>query len=164
MPKIKIKTIRGIPDHIFLRLEPRSTGFGDVVQYDEYDDKPVLVAPTIFTLKMSVFGEDIRSISSMSRGQLYQITRRNSHPRSSIRDLYISTGAVLLSKDDCANFNQWTGMPTVDIFELDIQITGYDSSHTELPAENTLIVTYLYDNYEYSGTYEKNEFWFTAKE
>ena len=122
------------------------------------------VAPTIHTLKMSVLGEDIQSISRMSKGQLYQMTRRNSHPRAAISQLYSETGAVLLSKDDCANFNQWLGRPGIDTLELDVTVTGYNATHAELPTANTFIVMFIYENYEYSGTYEDNQFWFTAKE
>jgi len=160
MSTIKIKTHRGLPDYVFLRLEPRSTGFGDVIEYET--GKPV--APTIHTLKMSVLGEDIQSISRMSKGQLYQMTRRNSHPRAAISQLYSETGAVLLSKDDCANFNQWLGRPGIDTLELDVTVTGYNDTHAELPTANTFIVMFIYENYEYSGTYEDNQFWFTAKE
>ena len=92
------------------------------------------------------------------------MTRRNSHPRAPISQLYSETGAVLLSNDDCANFNQWLGRPGIDTLELDVTVTGYDNTHDELPTNNTFIVMFIYENYEYSGTYEDNQFWFTAKE
>ena len=48
------------------------------------------------------------------------------------------------------------------MFELTVTVTGYDESHRELPEQNTLIVTFLYENYGYKGTYGDNEFWFSG--
>ena len=117
---VNCETIHGKPDHVFVMLEHVYTRVGDYVGRN----------PTVETLKMSIFGEELSCVSRLDTDAMYHLTRRNSHIHASVAKNYELLGAAFLTKDDCMDFEQWKGLPGVDLFNLDVTCSGftYDST------------------------------------
>ena len=156
---IKVISNYGLPDFVFIRLER------------EYKDRYAHVdfEPVITTLKMKIYNQDVKTVSSYDQNQIYHLTRRNSNFRTNTVTNVRRYGAVLLSRNDLGNFSTWENKERIDNFEVDFEAEYIDHHVAEhLPAGirqeilNTPIkikVLFAYKNHSFSGSYFDCRFW-----
>ena len=156
---IKCITAYGLPDFVFIRLEREYTNRYIHVEFE----------PVITTLKMKIYNQDVKTVSSYDANQIYHLTRRNSNYRTNTVKNAKLYGAVLLSRNDLGNFSTWDAKERIDNFEVDFtaQYLPHHPSHTL----NTFIrdeilntpikikVLFAYKNHSFSGTYNNCRFW-----
>lgn len=154
---IKCQTIRGKPDYVFVILEHAYNKEGDCIGRN----------PKITLLKMEVYGEDLTCISKLDENSLYHLTRRNSHIHADTAKNYDELGAVLLTKNDCMDFQQWRGYEGVDIFPLDVTVMDFeeptDENGNDMGVDDLdmrLRVLFIYPDYSLEGKLHEAKFGF----
>ena len=156
---IKCITNNGLPDYIFIRLERE---YSDSLIHVEFE-------PVITTLKMKIYNQDVKTVSSYDQNQIYHLTRRNSNYRTNTVRNATLYGAVLLNRNDLGNFSTWDNKSRIDNFEVDFT-AEYLEYHPQnsVPAllEDELIntpikikVLFSYKNHSFAGNYNDCRFW-----
>jgi hypothetical protein len=157
--KLHVETSRGVPEYVFLRLDRVNS------QQSVFNSQPV-----INTVKFLVFNQEIKTVSDLSKSQLYQATRRNSHIHALGKTNQKTVGAVLLHRTDVGNLSEFDEIKGNVSF--DIEVTDFDLFHPEvLPDQlplnfvqtDPLIfkVCFIYQNFALKGRDNEAEFWYT---
>jgi hypothetical protein len=110
---VVVKTHDPHPEYVFILLQ---------YQGDEgYNNNRPMDGIPITKCEIRIQGQLVRSISNLETNELLELTVRNSHHYAS-SGLYTHVGAVLLTKEDLADFNYFTGRETVDQLQLEVQL------------------------------------------
>ena len=163
--KVKFETNRGAPDNVFLHIE-RVSKAGEV--YDSHQ-------PSIDTISLSFFNQDVKTVSQLSKMQIYNCTRRNSNVRSDVRYNRKQTAGILMSKNDFGNWSRYKDFYDVDNFQGEFIIRESQISKIDETVEDKLLVEerllrdaqprkirvlFLYSDYGLTGSNHNLRFWY----
>ena len=68
------------------------------------------IALQIKSLQLEIMEQDIKTISTLSEFRLRESTRLNSNVRADLRELDLTTGAILLDKSDFVDFEDFKAL------------------------------------------------------
>ena len=155
---VPFSTVQGPPDWVFIYVERAFTN--PRALYTRY---PIQIK----SVQIEVMKQDIPTLSTLSEFRLLEATRRNSDLRSDQRELQLTTGGLLLSKDDFVKFydfkklygakDQLQGQFVVRAQDLRFKPIGYDDQiNREVRAlldeyEFDIVVQFIYSDHILEG-------------
>ena len=111
-----------------------------------------------------LFNQDVKTISDMDANQIFHLTRKNSHPHSLANENQKNIGAVLLSAEDCGNF-EFLDRHQFDNIRMQIRVTDFLNKHESVTGtvtgEEDLLfrVCFIYNDYGLEGVAHEAKFW-----
>jgi len=122
--EIVVKCVCGspIPDYFFIYIERLSENIANT-----YENQP----PKVIGVSMKRNGQTIRIYDEgMSKYDLQDMTRRNSHPRADMKQLYAEFGGVFISRQDVGSLLEEQGILSF-ISDLEFSIKMEKEENTE---------------------------------
>ena len=126
---LRIQSYDPLPDFMFIYLEFDQSNYiplkviGEESGEEAYSirggsDKKWIDLP-ITKLKLSILGQDLKSVNALATNELIELTMRNSHYYAD-ELLHVHDGAVLLTREDLADYNYFIGDNGRDALDLEV--------------------------------------------